>query len=61
MLIIALMAVSICGARPATAAQGPGLSPGTASPLTQQAMAIVVYGSAAALVAAGLIGAARRR
>jgi hypothetical protein len=45
----------------ALASQGPGGSPGTASPSTQLVMAIVVYGSAALLLAAGLIGALKRR
>jgi hypothetical protein len=34
---------------------------GTASNLTQVAMAILVYGTAALIVGAGLIGALRRR
>ncbi|MGY3486287.1 hypothetical protein ACVW1C_004170 [Bradyrhizobium sp. USDA 4011] len=33
---------------------------GTASQLTQMLMALVVYGTAGVVVAAGLIGAARR-
>jgi hypothetical protein len=41
--------------------QGPGGGPGTASSSTQLAMAIIVYGTAALVIAAGLIGAARRR
>jgi hypothetical protein len=45
----------------ALASQGPGGGPGTASPSTQLVMAIVVYGSAALLLAAGLIGALKRR
>ena len=44
----------------ALASQGPGGGPGTASSFTQIAMAIIVYGTAAAIVGAGLIGAARR-
>jgi hypothetical protein len=44
----------------AAAAQGPGGGPGTASGFTQLAMAILVYGVSAAIVGAGLIGAARR-
>jgi hypothetical protein len=43
------------------ASQGPGGSPGTASPLTQLVMAIAVYGGAALIVAAALIGALKRR
>ncbi len=45
----------------AVASQGPGGGMGTASPLTQLAMAIVVYGASAIVVGAGLIGAARGR
>ena len=45
----------------ALAAQGPGAGPGTASPFTQLAMAVIVYGISALVVGAGLIGAARGR
>jgi hypothetical protein len=45
----------------AFASQGPGVGPGTASSFTQLVMAIVVYGTSALVVGAGLIGAARRR
>jgi hypothetical protein len=45
----------------AFASQGPGGGPGTASSFTQLAMAIIVYGTSALVVVAGLIGAARRR
>jgi hypothetical protein len=45
----------------AFASQGPGGGPGTASGFTQLAMAILVYGTSALVVGAGLIGAARRR
>jgi hypothetical protein len=44
----------------AFASQGPGGGPGSASNLIQLVMAIIVYGTAAAVVGAGLIGAARR-
>jgi hypothetical protein len=44
----------------ALASQGPGGGFGTASGFTQLAMAILVYGAAALIVGAGLIGAARR-
>ncbi|QOZ30622.1 hypothetical protein [Bradyrhizobium sp. CCBAU 53421] len=45
----------------ALASQGPGGGMGTASPLTQMLMALAVYGTAAVIVvAAGLIGFARR-
>ena len=45
----------------ALASQGPGVSPGTASNFTQVMMAIIVYGTSALVVGAGLIGATRRR
>jgi hypothetical protein len=45
----------------AFASQGPGAGQGTASAFTQLAMAVLVYGMAALVVGAGLIGAARRR
>lgn len=45
----------------AFASQGPGTGPGTASPFTQLAMAIIVYGISALVVGAGLIGAVWRR
>jgi hypothetical protein len=61
----ALAAISIAAAAVSTgaafASQGPGGGLGTASPLTQLAMAIIVYGASAIVVGAGLIGAARRR
>ena len=45
----------------AFASQGPGGGMGTASDLTQIAMAVLVYGTAALIVGTGLIGALRRR
>ena len=45
----------------ALASQGPGGGMGTASHLTQTAMAILVYGISAVVVGAGLIGAVRGR
>jgi hypothetical protein len=45
----------------AFASQGPGGGMGTASHFTQTAMAVIVYGVAAIVVCAGLIGAARKR
>lgn len=48
-------------ANAALASQGPGGRPGTAGDLTQLAMAIIVYGTSALVVGAGLIGATRRR
>jgi hypothetical protein len=44
----------------ALASQGPGGGIGAASDFTQIAMAVVVYGAAALIVGAGLIGALRR-
>lgn len=54
-----LAALASTGA--ALASQGPGAGQGTASGFTQLAMAVLVYGSAAFVIAAGLIGAVRRR
>jgi hypothetical protein len=48
-------------ANAAFASQGPGVSPGTASNLTQVMMAIIVYGTSALVAGAGLIGAMRQR
>ena len=45
----------------ALASQGPGGGIGTASPLTQTVMAVLVYGLVTIIVGAGLIGAARGR
>jgi hypothetical protein len=45
----------------ALASQGPGGGMGTASHLTQTAMAFLVYGISAVVVGAGLIGALRGR
>jgi hypothetical protein len=50
----------LLSANAALASQGPGGGMGTASPFTQLAMAVLVYGTSAVVVAAGLIGAARR-
>ena len=45
----------------ALASQGPGSGIGTASPLTQTVMAVLVYGMSAIIVGAGLIVAVLRR
>ena len=45
----------------AFASQGPGAGPGTAGPLTQLVMAIIVYGGAALLLIAGLVGSLKQR
>jgi hypothetical protein len=50
---------SLLSASSALAAQGPGVEGGTATPLTQLVMAILVYGASALVVGAGLIGALR--
>ena len=55
-----LPAAAVLCANAALASQGPGTGPGTASPFTQLIMAIIVYGTSALVVGAGLIGAARR-
>ncbi len=58
---LALAATSIAlTSNAALASQGPGTSAGTASSLTQLAMAILVYGACALAVGARLIGALRR-
>jgi hypothetical protein len=56
----ALVVAGLSGADAAFASQGPGAGPGTASSFTQLIMAIIVYGTSALVVGAGLIGAARR-
>jgi hypothetical protein len=56
----ALMSTS-AGFSAALASQGPGASYGTASPSSQLIMAIIVYGSLAAILVAGLVGSLRRR
>ena len=53
--------VAVSDAATAFASQGPGGGMGTASHLTQTAMAILVYGISAVVVGAGLIGAVRGR
>jgi hypothetical protein len=58
--VVAVVASSL-GTTAAIASQGPGGGLGTASPFTQLAMAILVYGVSAVVVGAGLIGAARQR
>jgi hypothetical protein len=52
---------ALLSAGQALASQGPGGGPGTAGSFTQLAMAILVYGTSALVVGAGLIGVARRR
>jgi hypothetical protein len=52
--------IALLSANPVFASQGPGGGLGTATPSTQTAMAIIVWGTAALVVGAGLIGAARR-
>ena len=58
-LTLAAMSTALASGA-ALASQGPGTSAGTASNLTQLAMAILVYGASALVVGAGLIGALRR-
>jgi N-acetylglutamate synthase/N-acetylornithine aminotransferase len=61
----ARLAIAACAvllpAGSALASQGPGGGMGTASSLTQIAMAVIVYGASALLIGTGLIGAMRRR
>jgi hypothetical protein len=59
--VAATIATALLGADAATASQGPGGGPGTASSFTQLAMAVIVYGGSALVVGAGLIGAVRGR
>ena len=54
-------AVSLTWADAAFASQGPGGGLGTASSFTQQAMAVIVWGTLALVVGVGLIGALRQR
>jgi hypothetical protein len=56
---LAIAASVLLGASTAVASQGPGVEAGSASPLTQLVMAILVYGASALIVGAGLIGALR--
>jgi hypothetical protein len=56
----ALSLSALLAAGAALASQGPGTSPGTASSFVQLTMATLVYGTAALVVCAGLIGAVRR-
>jgi len=60
-LVVASAAAGVCWVDPVFASQGPGTGPGTAGSLTQLAMAVMVYGISALVIAAGLIGAARGR
>jgi hypothetical protein len=53
--------VAVSFATTAFASQGPGGGMGTASHLTQTAMAILVYGLSAVVIGAGLVGAVRGR
>ena len=55
-----IAAAMLLPAASALASQGPGGGMGTASDVTQIAMAVLVYGTAALIVGAGLIGALRR-
>ena len=57
----AAAATSLTWADAAFASQGPGGGMGSASGFTQLAMAILVWGTSALVVGAGLIGALRRR
>ena len=58
--MIAIAAAALPGSA-ALAAQGPGGGMGTASPLIQTVMAVLVYGMSAIIVGAGLIVAVLRR
>lgn len=54
-------AAALLSAGAVLASQGPGVGPGTASPLTQLVMAIIVYGASALVIGAALVGALRNR
>lgn len=55
-LVAATHAAIAFASTTALASQGPGTAGGTASDLIQVAMAVVVYGLCAAVIAVGLIG-----
>lgn len=57
----ATIAASLIAIGTAYASQGPGTAAGSASSAVQLLMAALVYGSCGAIIAAGLIGLARRR
>ena len=59
-VLAAFVTIAIAGST-ALASQGPGGGTGTASHFTQTTMAVLVYGVAAIVVCAGVIGAVRRR
>jgi hypothetical protein len=56
-----LLAAALLLPASAFASQGPGGGMGTASNFTQLAMAVLVYGTAALILGAGLIGALRHK
>lgn len=58
--IATVSVATVVWAGAAFASQGPGVGTGTASNFTQMAMAIIVYGTSALIVCAGLIGAVRK-
>ena len=60
-IVAALAATGLMWADAAFASQGPGGGMGSATSFTQLAMAIIVWGTSALVVGAGLIGAVRRR
>ena len=60
-LMLASNVLAMLLAGHAHASQGPGVAPGTAGTFTQMAMAIAVYGLCAAAIAAGAIGAFRKK
>ena len=60
-LAVTSAAIGALAADAAFASQGPGTGTGTASDVTQLAMSIIVYGTSALIVGAGLIGALRKQ
>jgi len=61
LILTAAIAAGQLSAHAAFASQGPGGGQGTAGSFTRLAMAVLVYGAAALVIGAGLIGAMRRR
>jgi hypothetical protein len=59
--VAAAFLLVLMGSHAALASQGPGGGPGNASPSMQLVMAIVVYGGATSILAAGLVKLLRRK
>jgi hypothetical protein len=60
-IVASLAAIGVAAAATAAlAAQGSGSAPGTAGAITQLAMAVLIYGLSAAIVAVGLLSALKQ-